>query len=121
VPSLQQSDRNRHILASPVRTMQERNPRLSGGIAALGFAALGVVLGDIGTSPLYTLKTVLDLTGDGSPATVLGLLSLIVGRGLHRNGPSQAGTPQRVDIFARDSLTCPFKSLDDIGAGAGEA
>jgi KUP system potassium uptake protein len=48
------------------------------GIAALGFGALGVVFGDIGTSPLYTLKTVLDLTGDGSPATVLGVLSLIV-------------------------------------------
>jgi hypothetical protein len=48
------------------------------GVAALGFAALGVVFGDIGTSPLYTLKTVLDLTGDGSPATVLGVVSLIV-------------------------------------------
>jgi KUP system potassium uptake protein len=58
--------------------MQERNPRHPGGIAALGFAALGVVFGDIGTSPLYTLKTVPALTGDGSPATVLGVLSLIV-------------------------------------------
>jgi KUP system potassium uptake protein len=58
--------------------MQERNPRHPGGIAALAFAALGVVFGDIGTSPLYTLKTVLDLTGDGSSATVLGVLSLIV-------------------------------------------
>jgi hypothetical protein len=58
--------------------MQERNASHPGGIAALGFAALGVVFGDIGTSPLYTLKTVLDLTGDGSPATVLGVLSLIV-------------------------------------------
>ena len=58
--------------------MQERNARHPGGIAALGFAALGVVFGDIGTSPLYTLKTVLDLTGDSSPATVLGVLSLIV-------------------------------------------
>jgi KUP system potassium uptake protein len=58
--------------------MQERDARHPGGIAALGFAALGVVFGDIGTSPLYTLKTVLDLTGDGSRATVLGILSLIV-------------------------------------------
>jgi len=58
--------------------MQERNPRHPGGNAALGFAALCVVFGDIGTSPLYTLKTVLDLTGDGSSATVLGVLSLIV-------------------------------------------
>ena len=28
-----------------------------------GVAALGIVFGDIGTSPLYTLKTVLDYTG----------------------------------------------------------
>ena len=58
--------------------MQVCNARRPGSIAALGFAALGVVFGDIGTSPLYTLKTVLDLTGDSSPATVLGVLSLIV-------------------------------------------
>jgi len=37
-----------------------------------------VVFGDIGTSPLYTLKTVLDLTGGATPAAVLGVLSLIV-------------------------------------------
>jgi hypothetical protein len=41
--------------------MQEGDARHPGGIVALGFAALGVVFGDIGTSPLYTLKTVLDL------------------------------------------------------------
>jgi KUP system potassium uptake protein len=58
--------------------MEERDPRHRGGIAALSFTALGVVFGDIGTSPLYTLKAVLDLTGDGSPGTVLGVLSLIV-------------------------------------------
>jgi KUP system potassium uptake protein len=58
--------------------MQERDARHPGSIAALGFAALGVVFGDIGTSPLYTLKTVLDLTGDGSATVVLGVLSLIV-------------------------------------------
>ena len=41
--------------------------------------ALGVVFGDIGTSPLYTLKTVLDYTGPHpDPAAVLGALSLIL-------------------------------------------
>jgi KUP system potassium uptake protein len=42
-------------------------------------AALGIVFGDIGTSPLYTLKTVLQTAG-GAPSaeTVLGLLSLIL-------------------------------------------
>jgi KUP system potassium uptake protein len=58
--------------------MQERDARISGGIAALGLAALGVVFGDIGTSPLYTLKTVLNLTGGATPEAVLGVLSLIV-------------------------------------------
>jgi KUP system potassium uptake protein len=55
--------------------MEERDLRHSGGLTALSFTALGVVFGDIGTSPLYTLKTVLDLTGDGSARTVLGVLS----------------------------------------------
>ena len=48
------------------------------GLAGLGLAALGVVFGDIGTSPLYTLKTVIDLAGGNpSPAIVLGVVSLI--------------------------------------------
>src|ERR1700722_1362053 len=59
-------------------TQQTRTKRQSGTVA-LGLAALGVVFGDIGTSPLYTLKTVLDLTGEHvTPETVLGVLSLIV-------------------------------------------
>ena len=54
-------------------------PAISGSLPALGLSALGVVFGDIGTSPLYTLKTVLGLTADMSdPATTLGLLSLVV-------------------------------------------
>lgn len=48
------------------------------GVAGLSLAALGVVFGDIGTSPLYTLKTVLDLAGAAPDASVtLGALSLI--------------------------------------------
>jgi KUP system potassium uptake protein len=42
-------------------------------------AALGVVFGDIGTSPLYTLKTVLALTGEHpEPSVTLGALSLVI-------------------------------------------
>jgi len=33
----------------------------------LSLAALGVVFGNIGTSALYTLKTVLDVTGRAEP------------------------------------------------------
>jgi len=54
-------------------------PANAASLSALGLSALGVVFGDIGTSPLYTLKTVLSLTG-GTPdaATTLGVLSLVV-------------------------------------------
>ncbi len=53
--------------------------RAARGTSALALGALGVVFGDIGTSPLYTFKTVLDFTG-GTPhaPTILGTLSLIV-------------------------------------------
>src|SRR3974390_1350359 len=49
-------------------------------VPALSLAALGVVFGDIGTSPLYTFKTVLDVTGGAhsEPAAILGALSLIL-------------------------------------------
>jgi KUP system potassium uptake protein len=49
------------------------------GVAVTGLAALGVVFGDIGTSPLYTLKTVLNVTGAHAPAqAAFGSLSLIL-------------------------------------------
>ncbi|MDE0855266.1 MAG: KUP/HAK/KT family potassium transporter [Nevskia sp.] len=54
-------------------------PHISASLPLLSLAALGVVFGDIGTSPLYTLKTVLDLTGDKPGAmAVLGSLSLVI-------------------------------------------
>ena len=43
------------------------------------FAALGVVFGDLGTSPLYTLQTVVQATGGKfTPESALGTLSAIV-------------------------------------------
>jgi KUP system potassium uptake protein len=50
------------------------------GVVRLAFAALGIVFGDIGTSPLYTLRACLsarDTTGVDA-ADLLGVLSLIV-------------------------------------------
>jgi KUP system potassium uptake protein len=42
------------------------------------FGALGVVFGDLGTSPLYTLQTVVQATGGQfTPHTALGVLSLV--------------------------------------------
>src|SRR5271154_2937727 len=48
-------------------------------LALTGLAALGIVFGDIGTSPLYTLKTAFDfLRGDPTPERILGILSLVI-------------------------------------------
>ena len=54
-------------------------PQIATGLPLLSLAALGVVFGDIGTSPLYTLKTVLNLAGDKADAfIVLGSVSLVI-------------------------------------------
>src|SRR4030081_1707251 len=50
-----------------------------GKLPILSLAALGIVFGDIGTSPLYTFKTILG-TAEASPdaGVVLGALSLVL-------------------------------------------
>jgi KUP system potassium uptake protein len=64
---------------STMRTAMRPRAPASGTVALSGLAALGIVFGDIGTSPLYTLKTVLDLTGSHpSPQAILGVLSLVL-------------------------------------------
>jgi KUP system potassium uptake protein len=63
----------------PKVSAENRKPVSPIGAAGLSLAALGVVFGDIGTSPLYTLKTVLNLAGaNPDAATTLGALSLIL-------------------------------------------
>ena len=48
------------------------------GPSMAGLAALGVVFGDLGTSPLYTLQTVVSATGGHfTPESALGILSAI--------------------------------------------
>jgi len=50
-----------------------------GKLPALALSALGIVFGDIGTSPLYTFKTVLGTAEVPSDvATILGALSLVL-------------------------------------------
>jgi KUP system potassium uptake protein len=50
-----------------------------GKLSILGLSALGIVFGDIGTSPLYTFKTILGTAEAPSDAgTVLGALSLVL-------------------------------------------
>lgn len=59
-----------------IETQQASNPTWR----ALSLSALGIVFGDIGTSPLYTFKTVILLAGGGTPDanTVMGSVSLII-------------------------------------------
>src|ERR1700729_483283 len=56
------------------------NEALSGKAKSwAAFGALGVVFGDLGTSPLYTLQTVVQaMGGQFTPQTALGVLSLII-------------------------------------------
>jgi KUP system potassium uptake protein len=56
----------------------ERKRLARGGVGLLALSALGIVFGDIGTSPLYTLKTVLNLMGTPTPEQILGALSLVI-------------------------------------------
>ncbi len=60
----------------------QREPRSQAGLLALTVGSIGVVYGDIGTSPLYALRqAVMAAAPDGTPlarATVLGVVSLIL-------------------------------------------
>src|SRR5260370_33711838 len=50
-----------------------------GKLPILALSALGIVFGDIGTSPLYTFKTILGTAGAASEsAAILGALSLVL-------------------------------------------
>ncbi len=50
-----------------------------GRLPILALSALGIVFGDIGTSPLYTFKTILGAAEKSpDPAIVLGALSLVL-------------------------------------------
>ncbi|GAA2748615.1 potassium transporter Kup [Amnibacterium kyonggiense] len=58
----------------------ESHGRVRAGVVAAGLAALGVVFGDIGTSPLYALKTVFTIDGGivkADESDVYGVVSLM--------------------------------------------
>lgn len=57
--------------------MADNQHRTGTGLTGLALAALGVVFGDIGTSPLYAFRESLRGGLDVSEANVLGVLSLI--------------------------------------------
>jgi KUP system potassium uptake protein len=66
--------------AAPSAEEESDGPSPRAGLAGLSFAALGVVFGDIGTSPVYTFRECFNPEHGLalSPQNVLGALSLIV-------------------------------------------
>jgi hypothetical protein len=66
-------------VAFAINEFGDRRGALSASLPWASLSALGVVFGNIGTSPLYTLKSVLAVTGEAPPASAtLGSFSLIV-------------------------------------------
>src|SRR5438093_9600120 len=65
-----------------VSTEAHGKPRAGPGFLALTLGTIGVVYGDIGTSPLYAMReSVVAAVGTGNPASetaVFGILSLII-------------------------------------------
>ena len=67
------------VILSKSAPLHQRRMVVASSLPTLSLSALGVVFGDIGTSPLYTLKTVLGLTGaNPDPIATLGALSLVI-------------------------------------------
>src|SRR5258707_9144791 len=70
--SINSSERMGHVIAaSDAGRVAEKSRQ------GLILGALGVVYGDIGTSPLYTVKQCFESIGTMTPAVVYGVLSLI--------------------------------------------
>jgi KUP system potassium uptake protein len=62
----------------PDRTAAASHSPPAHSVPALSLAALGVVFGDIGTSPLYALKTALDVAGKNPQPEEIGIVPLDV-------------------------------------------
>src|SRR5712675_1793238 len=66
--------------SAPTNSIGQAQKRFSQpATGSAGLLALGIVYGDLGTSPLYTLQTIVHIMGDQfTPEAALGSLSLIV-------------------------------------------
>ena len=62
------------LLQMPALTHQDATRPVAGST----LAALGIVYGDIGTSPLYALKQAVAATGTPTPDAIMGVVSLIL-------------------------------------------
>ena len=87
-------------------------------LTLLAGGALGVVFGDIGTSPLYTFRTVLSLSEhDPTPAVVLGLLSLITWTLILVTSIKYAAFAMRIDNHGEGGIMALMSLLVEKGKG----
>src|SRR5580658_3732909 len=94
-------------------SVESRRAARPDGVAGLALAALGIVFGDIGTSPLYTLKTVIDLAGGKpSPEMALGLLSLVLWTLVLITSAKYVGFVMRVDNDGEGGILALMSLLD---------
>jgi K+ transporter len=92
----------------------------SPGTVLMAGGALGVVFGDIGTSPLYTLKTVILLSGSSpTPPLILGLLSLIIWTLILVTSIKYAAFAMRFDNRGEGGIMALMSQLQHNGKGRG--
>ncbi|WP_337036959.1 KUP/HAK/KT family potassium transporter [Enterobacter asburiae] len=87
-------------------------------LTLLSGGALGVVFGDIGTSPLYTFRTVLSLSEhDPTPGVILGLLSLITWTLILVTSIKYAAFAMRIDNHGEGGIMALMSLLVEKGKG----
>lgn len=87
-------------------------------LTLLAGGALGVVFGDIGTSPLYTFRTVLSLAEhDPTPGVILGLLSLITWTLILVTSIKYAAFAMRIDNHGEGGIMALMSLLVEKGKG----
>lgn len=87
-------------------------------LTLLAGGALGVVFGDIGTSPLYTFRTVLSLSEhDPTPGVILGLLSLIAWTLILVTSIKYAAFAMRIDNHGEGGIMALMSLLVAKGKG----
>ncbi len=89
---------------------------------AAALTALGIVYGDLGTSPLYTLETIVHVVGRGfTPQTALGVLSLIFWALLITISAKYCLFVMRADNHGEGGILALMSLIDASWSGRGRA
>jgi len=109
----------------PARVANPSTPALPAVLEARGrpvglaLAALGIVYGDIGTSPLYALKQAIQAGGAPTPDSILGVLSLIFWALIDIVSAKYAILIMRADNHGEGGIVAMLALLDIRHAPAG--